>query len=106
MVFVYLKDGNIIRKALERRQKYESESDTCLETTFPINANLIMEDGFVKEYEHSKQYKIDRKEVGLKEENIKLKKVIVIEKKRNQQLMNDFMRINTENALLRTQHKT
>lgn len=103
MIFVYIKDWNIIKKSIDKLQFVVC--DQAIETTFHMNDKIIMEEGNIIKYNESKQFIIDKWEVGLAEENKNLKKAIVIEKKNNEALMNDYMKLNTKIALSRAKAK-
>jgi hypothetical protein len=102
MIYVYITDGDIIKKS---EQRLQIECDQIVESTYSMKDKLIIEDGNIIAYTQSKQYLIDRWEVWLREENERLKKVVIKKTKDHEALMTDYMRLNTHIALLRAKSK-
>lgn len=100
MIFVYIKDGNIIKKSENRLQ--EIKCDLMWEVPYTIKDKLIIEDDRVIKYSESKQYKIDHKDD--KEIEIQKKQLPIKEMKKRKQV-STFVKISQWIALLRNPHK-
>ena len=70
-LYVYITAGKIVMKS---PRKYVVQNTTIIETEFKKTDQLIYEDGVVKIYKESQQWKKDNHIETLKEKNEKLEK--------------------------------
>lgn len=100
MIFVYIKNGWVIAK--EKRERYDINYDEVIISDNNISDLLVYEDGIIKKYNESNQYKIDKWIEWLEEKNKRLEKELRNEKILTEDLMKRHIRLKTEFDLLRT----
>lgn len=99
MIYVYIKNGGIIRKS-EEIVNWLSY-DSVEQVDYSVKDKLIYEKGKIVKYEESELYKKDKWIIWVEEENRKLKKELKEKTQEYDKLSCDFLRLRAQYDLLR-----
>lgn len=99
MIYVYIKNGWIIKKS-ETIVNWLSY-DSVEQVNYNVNDKLIYEKGKIVKYKESETYKKDKWIIWVVEERDKLKEELKQKVKEHDELINDYLRLRTQYDLLR-----
>ncbi len=102
MIYVYIKNGGIIKKSEEivNWLKYDSVE----QVDYSVKDKLIYEKGKIVKYEDSELYKKDKWILWVEEENAKLKEELKEKTQAYDKLSCDFLKLRAQYDLLRKRH--
>lgn len=99
MIYVYIKNGGIIRKSKEIVNWLSY--DSVEQVDYDVKDKLIYEKGKIVKYGESELYKKDKWIIWVEEENRKLKEKLKEKSQEYDKLSCDFLRLRAQYDLLR-----